>query len=84
MHFYTDCYILNEHTKRILIPSIDNCTRFYALTKIEKPNLAFPPTVFNIDTVSYKIAGFLSQCLFHVTSKKFYSVRSFFEFMDKL
>ena len=37
--------LLNDQTKRIVIPSVANCAKFYALPKIHKPTLAFHPIV---------------------------------------
>ena len=52
--------LLSDQTKRMVIPSIANCARLLALSKIHKPTLAFRPNVSNFGTASYKLAPFLS------------------------
>ena len=60
-HNVKNSVLLNDQMKLIVIPSVINCTRFYALPKIHKPTLAFSPIVSNVGTASYKLPHFLSQ-----------------------
>ena len=68
----------------MVIPSVTNCARFYALPKIHKHTLAFHLIVSNIDTASYKLAHFLSQSLTHLTCNNLHTVKNSYDFVDKL
>ena len=57
--------VLSDQTKCMVIPTVANCARFYALPKIHKPILAFCLIVSNVVTASYKLVCFLSQFLAH-------------------
>ena len=70
--------LLNDQTKRMVIPSVANCARFYALPKIHKLTLAFRPIVYNVGTASCKLARFLSQSLDHLTCNNPYAVKNSF------
>ena len=48
--------LLSHQTKRMVIPFVANCARFYALPKTHKPIFAFHPNVFNVSTASYRLA----------------------------
>ena len=68
--------------KHMIIPSVANCVRFYALPKIHKPILTFRPFISNIDTDSYESVRFFLQSLAHLTSSNFYLVKTY-DFIDK-
>ena len=65
----------------MVIPSLANCARFYALPKIHKPSLSFHPIVSNVGTASYKLARFQSQSLAHLTCNNHYTVKNFSYFV---
>ena len=67
----------------MVIPSLANCARFYALPKIHKPTLAFRPIVFNVVPASYKLASFLAQSLAHLTCNNLYTMKKSYDFVDK-
>ena len=75
--------LLSEQTKRIIIPSIANRARFYAVPKIHKTTFAFRPVVSNFDTTFYKLARFLSRSFAHLTCKKLYIVKNSYNFVDR-
>ena len=52
---YQAFVILSDQTKRLVIPSDADCTRFYAFPKIHKFTLVFFPIVSNIKTASYEL-----------------------------
>ena len=68
----------------MLFPFLANCARFYDLPKSHKPNLAFRPIVSNVGTASYKLARFLAHSLAHLTCNNIYTVKSSYDFVDKL
>ena len=77
--------LLSDQTKRMVISSVANCARFYALPKIHKPALAFRPIVSNIGIASCKFARFLSQSLAHLACNNLYTVKkNSYDFVDKL
>ena len=51
--------LFSDQTKLMVIPSVANCARFYALLKIHKLAVDFRPIVSNVRTASYKLARFL-------------------------
>ena len=76
--------LLSDQRKRMVIPSVANCDRFYALPIIHTPALVFLPIVFNIGNGSYKLARFLSQSLAHLTCNNLYTVINSYDFVGKL
>ena len=75
---------LSDQTKCIIIPSFGNCARFYSLLNIHKPTLAFHPIVSNVNTASYELVHFLSQCLTHLTCNNLYNMKNSYDFEEKL
>ena len=68
----------------MVISSVANCAKFYALPKIHKPTLASRPIVPNVSTSSYKLSHFLSQFLAHFTCNNLCTVKNSYDFVDKL
>ena len=65
------------------IPSIVNCTKFYALPKVHKPTVAFCPIGSNIGVASYKLAHSLPQSRSHLTCNKLYTLQNSSYFVNK-
>ena len=57
--------------KRMLFTPVANCARVHALTKTNKPILAFRLNVSNIGTDFFEIACFFSQLLVHQIRNNF-------------
>ena len=68
----------------MVIPSIANCTRFYALPEIHKLTLILHPLVSNANNSPYRLTRFLSQSLSHLTYNNFCAVKNSSDFVDKL